>query len=326
MKNTRILPLFALMGLFLMSSCGCPKKLHPKCPEPPVTFLVPEKIRVALVLGSGGVRGMAHVGVIEELVAYGVPIDFIVGCSAGSIVGAIYADNPDVDALRTAIWKLKSESVLEFDLKDCRYGLSQGAHMHRVLDEHLTAETFDELKIPLVVVASDLHSGELVPIGSGDLVTAIQASCSIPFLFVPCELNGRILVDGGVVNPVPVKVAKDLGADIVIAVDLSELLPKTFPTNLFQVATRSAEIAFMWQNEVCTRGADIVMRPRTTGIGTFNDKMKKRLYLSGKHAAQEKMEELLAILEGKGVCSSPENCQKRCITLTPYVPKICLDP
>ena len=315
-----------LMALVLLTGCGSSKRLLPACePDPPEPIVVPEKIRVALVLGSGGVRGMAHVGVIEELLDACVPIDLIVGCSAGSIVGAVYADNPDLDALKCAIWKIKTDSVLDIDLWNCKYGLSKGTCLHRVLDEHLVAETFDELKIPLVIVASDLNTGELVPIGSGDLVTAVQASCSIPFVFVPCKYRGRVLVDGGVVNPVPVKVARDLGADVIIAVDLSELLPKTFPTNLFQVATRSAEIAFMWQNEVCTRGADIVIRPRTTGIGTFNEKMKWELYCAGKHAAEEKRCEIVELLKSKGVFSSAIDCKTRCVTLPPYLPKICLE-
>lgn len=320
------LSLLLVLSLGLLAGCGSSKRLVPSCyPDPPEPFAVPEKIRVAVVLGSGGVRGMAHVGVIEELVDACVPIDMIVGCSAGSIVGAVYADNPDLDALKCAIWKIKTDSVLDIDLWNCKYGLSKGTCLHRVLDEHLTAETFDELKIPLVVVASDLNTGELVPIGSGDLVTAVQASCSIPFVFVPCKYRGRVLVDGGVVNPVPVKVAKDLGADVIIAIDLSELLPQTFPTNLFQVATRSAEIAFMWQNEVCTRGADIVIRPRTTGIGTFNEKMKWELYCAGKHAASEKRDEIVALLKKKGIYDEPSSCRTRCVTLPPYLPKICLD-
>ncbi|CRX39540.1 patatin-like phospholipase family protein [Estrella lausannensis] len=326
-KTTHItLVILILSASMLLTGCGSSKRLLPSCePDPPEPFAVPEKIRVALVLGSGGVRGMAHVGVIEELMDACVPIDLIVGCSAGSIVGAVYADNPDLDALKCAIWKIKTDSVLDIDLWNCKYGLSKGNCLHRVLDEHLVAETFDELKIPLVVVASDLNTGELVPIGSGDLVTAVQASCSIPFVFVPCKYRGRVLVDGGVVNPVPVKVARDLGAEIVIAVDLSELLPKTFPTNLFQVATRSAEIAFMWQNEVCTRGADIVIRPRTTGIGTFNEKMKWELYCAGKSAAEEKRGEIIELLRRNEVFSTPVNCKTRCVALPPYLPKICLE-
>ncbi len=317
--------LFFVFVLFL-SACGCPHRFIPKCnPDPLPAFYVPERVQVALVLGSGGVRGMAHVGVIEVLTEAGIPIDLIVGCSAGSIVGALYADNPCIEEVKWAVWKLKSDTLLDIDIWNCRYGLSQGKTMNRILDEHLCAETFEELKMPLVIVASDLNSGELVPMGSGDLVKAVQASCSIPFFFVPCEHQGRVLVDGGVVNPVPVKVARDLGAEVVIAVDLAELLDVTFPTNLFQVATRSAEIAFMWQNEVCTRGADVVIRPKTCGVGTFNDRMKWLLYQAGRSAAEE---HLPAIKEAIQKIPPREECQKgwRQVELKAYTPQIYRDP
>ena len=286
--------------LMLCTGCFSTHRLVPiNDPAPLPEFCVPEKIRVALVLGSGGVRGMAHVGVLEELEAAGIPIDLIVGCSAGSIVGAIYADNPHAETTKQAVWKLRTQNLMDFDLWNCRYGLSQGRSMYRVLDQHLDAETFEELKIPLVIVATDLNSGEVVPMGSGDLMKAVQASCSIPLVFVPCEHQGRILVDGGVANPVPVKLARDLGAQIIIAVDLCELLPHTFPTNLFEVATRSAEITFMWQNETCTRSSDVIIRPKTCGVGAFNENMKWQIYQAGKNAAKEqipRIQELVAKL------------------------------
>lgn len=284
---------YCIWLLIFLSGC-CPHHYIPEeDPEPLPCFYVPENIRVALVLGSGGIRGMAHVGVIEELVAAGIPIDLIVGCSAGSIVGALYADNPSVEHIKTAVWQLKSDSIFDINLGSCRYGLSQGKNFYRILDDHLEAETFDELKIPLVVVATDLYSGELITLGSGDLVKSVQASCSIPFFFVPCDYLGRILVDGGVVNPVPARIAHDLGADVIIAVDLCELLPKTYPKNLFQVFDRSTEIVFMWQNQVCASYADFVIRPKTCGVGTFNDEMKQLLYESGKDAAKEMIPAIL---------------------------------
>lgn len=168
--------------------------------------------------------------------------------------------------------------------------------MRRILKQHLCAQTFEELQVPLIIVATDLYSGELVPIGGGNLIKAVQASCSIPFLYVPCEHMGRILVDGGTINPVPVKVARDLGAEVIIAVDLCELLPKTFPTNLFEVATRSAEIAFMWQNERCTHHANVIIRPKTCGVGTFNEKMKPEICEAGRRAAREHIPEIKALL------------------------------
>lgn len=286
---------------------------------PPVCL--PEKIRVALVLGSGGVRGMAHVGVLEELQAAGIPIDLIVGCSAGSIVGALYADNPDVEAIKCAVWRIRTDFLLDIDLLNCRYGLSQGITMKGVLKKYLGSYTFEDLKIPLVVVTSDLNSGELVPIGSGDLIKAVQASCSIPFFYVPCHHMGRILVDGGIINPVPVKVARDLGAEFIIAVDLCELLPQTFPTNLFGVARRSAEIAFMWQNESCTRKADVIMRPKTRGVGTFNDKMKRKIYLAGRQAAREKIPMILDYLN-RSQQNSERSKTWRLVDLKCYAPQI----
>ena len=318
---SRIIFIFLLA---LLTSCGCPHRFIPaECPDPLPPFMVPEKIRVALVLGSGGVRGMAHVGVIEELVNAGIPIDLIVGCSAGSIVGALYADHPCVDHIKNAVWNMRSHSILDFDIWNCRFGLSQGTAMLRVIDDDLDAETFEELQIPLVVVASDLYTGELVPMGSGDLVKAVRASCSIPFVFVPCDYMGRVLVDGGVVNPVPVNVAYDLGAEIIIAVDLSELLEKTFPTNLFQVATRSAEIAFLWQNQECTRRASVVIRPKTCGVGAFNDRMKMLVYEAGKEATLQEIPRILELLKEKGIQNNDDVLSRsREVSLSTYVPQI----
>jgi NTE family protein len=288
---------FVLCVFTFLTGCFCPHKFMPKADPPsPLPFCIPAKIRVALVLGSGGVRGMAHVGVLEVLEDAGIPIDLIVGCSAGSIVGALYADNPNVDCIKKAVAKIKANSLIDIDLWNCRFGLCQGITMKRVLKNYLEADYFNQLKIPLVIVATDLHSGELVPIANGELIKAVEASCAIPFVFCPVEYQGRILVDGGTINPVPVVVAKDLGADIVIAVDLCELLPTTFPTNLFGVAARSAEIAFMWQNEVCTHHADIVIRPKMCGIGTFNDQAKSVLYAAGKEAAKSALPHIKELL------------------------------
>lgn len=313
--------IFIPLYFCLFAACGCPHKFVPNQSPPPLPpVYVPERIRVALVLGSGGVRGMAHVGVLEELEAAGIPIDLIVGCSAGSIVGALYADNPNASEIRSAVWKIKTDSFLDIDLLRCRYGLSQGNTLRNVLNEYLGAGAFEQLKIPLIVVASDLYTGELVPIGSGDLIKAVQASCSIPFVFVPCEHMGRVLVDGGIINPVPVKVAWDLDAEVIIAVDLCELLPTTFPTNLFEVVTRSAEIAFMWQNESCTKKADVVIRPKTCGVGTFNDKMKLQIYEAGRQAAREKIPQIRDLLNA--MCHKINKNDWRYHYLMSYAPQI----
>lgn len=278
---------FLILLCFLVS-CSCPHHYEP-CDNPvaPEPIEVPERIRVALVLGSGGVKGMAHVGVLEELENAGINFDLVVGCSAGSLVGALYCDNPCVFHLKEAVGTMRTSNVLDINLWTCRYGLSQGVFLERLLNTNLTSTCFEDLRIPLVVVATDLFSGELLPIGSGDLFKAVQASCAIPFVFAPVKYRDRILVDGGVINPVPVCVARDLGADVIIAVDLSELLQKTFPSNLIGVTRRSAEIAFIWQSSECMRSSTIIIRPKMCNVGMFDDRVKEELYQAGREACLE---------------------------------------
>lgn len=304
--------------IILLNGC-CPHKFIPDCnPPPPRPFFVPKNVRVALVLGSGGVRGMAHVGVIEELVKAGIEIDVIIGCSAGSIVGALYADSKDICRVYHAVRNLKTDSILDISLCECHFGLSQGTALVNTLKRNLRSRCFEDLQIPLITVAADLHQGCLVPIGGGDLIKAVRASSSIPFVFVPVDLDGRIYVDGGTINPVPVCVAKDLDADLIIAVDLCELLPQTFPTNLFGVASRSTEIAFMWQNSTCVKQADIIIRPSMCGIGTFNDKAMNILYKVGRAAGREAVP---AILERLAQLPPRDPCEgQRVVQLDCYDP------
>lgn len=293
--------LFILSFLALMISCGCPQHYNPyddplPLPDCPV---VPQPVRLALILGGGGSKGLAHVGVLEELEQAQIPIDLVVGCSAGSIVGAMYCDCPCTEHLKCTFLKLNTNKLVDFDLWNARYGLCQGRSLRRFLDDNLTANNFDELKVPFYLVATDLYSSELVILGGGPLVPAIEASCSIPFVFVPVELHGRALVDGGVIDPVPVRVAKHFNAEIIVAVDLRGLLPQTFPTNLFAVASRSAEITLLWQSEGCTKDADVVIRPNLQGVGTFCENQNEHIYQAGRAAAREAIPQILECLKRK---------------------------
>lgn len=306
--------------LSLIASSCTSHVIYEPCdnPCPPEPVELPEKIRVALVLGSGGVKGMAHVGVLEVLEAEGIEFDLIVGCSAGSFVGALYCDHPCSVCLKHAVGEMRRSHLLDIKLFSSRYGLSQGTNMKSVLCHHLSTHNFAELEIPLVLVATDLYKGELVPIGSGDLITAVQASCTVPFFYAPVTFQDRVLIDGGVINPVPVVVAKDLGADIIIAVDLCDLLPQTFPENLFGVAKRSAEIAFFWQNSQVLKGADVVIKPSICQVGIFDDSKKDILYCAGREAALSKLPEIREIMALKG--TTPKSDGRRLVQLPSYCP------
>ncbi len=262
---------------------------------------ISEPIRLALVLGGGGARGMAHVGVLYEFEREGIPIDVLVGCSAGSIVGALYADCPNAEYIKKLITPLRLWEILDVNIWHCRYGFVQGGSLRKFLTRCLSSRTFHELKIPLYVVSTDVYSGRLVTFSKGAIIPAVHASAAVPFVFAPVVWCDRLLVDGGVADPIPVKTAKDIGAEIVIAVDLSELLTKTCPNNLFGVASRSAEIKFLLQSESCADGADVLIRPDLGAIGMFDDSNFELVFQAGRKAAQEAMPKIKQLLAEKNI-------------------------
>jgi NTE family protein len=177
--------------------------------------------RIGLALGSGSARGLAHVGVIRAIEDAGLEVDFIAGTSMGALIGAIYASGK-LDELEASFrdfdWK-KSASF--FDVVLPKSGLLDGAKVSELVRAHIHDETIEMLLKPFAAVATDIVSGEEVVIRSGDVIEAVRASISVPGIFTPVRSNGRILVDGGLTNPVPVSAARAMGADFVIAVDLN---------------------------------------------------------------------------------------------------------
>lgn len=285
--------------LTLLTGCGCPQKYYPSDNPPPLPNCpeVSQPVRLALVLGGGGARGLAHVGVLEVLEENNIPIDLIIGCSAGSIVGALYADCPCTKHLKKVLLTLDGDYLVDFDFWNARYGLCQGRTLRRFLNRNLCAKNFDELNVSFFLVATDLYSSELVTIGGGPIIPAVEASCSIPLVFVPVWLHGRAFVDGGVIDPVPVRVATHFDAEVIVAVDLRGLLPKKFPTNLFGVAARSADITLLWQSEECVKDADVIIRPSLEGFGTFEDEYNEQIYQAGRAAALEMLPQIKTSLE-----------------------------
>jgi NTE family protein len=178
--------------------------------------------RVGVVLGSGASRGWAHIGVLEALVEAEIPIDFIAGCSVGAYVGALFASG-SLGSLKNFLVRMDGKKVFSyFDVVFPRSGLLNGSRrVQELFSMHTDARDFSELNIPMVMVATDLERGEKVVINSGSIIKGLRATMSYPGLFAPVQLNGRWLVDGGLVDPVPVGVAQAMGAGVVIAVDLN---------------------------------------------------------------------------------------------------------
>jgi len=177
---------------------------------------------VGLVLGSGSSRGWAHIGVIEALLEENIPIDYIAGCSIGSYVGAIYASGA-LNSLKDFVIKMDGKKIFSyFDVVFPRSGFLDGTKKVRELfSMHTDIRYFSELNTPLMMVATDMENGDKVVMSSGNLLDALRASMSMPGLFSPARIKDRWLVDGGLVDPVPVGVARAMGADVIIAVDLN---------------------------------------------------------------------------------------------------------
>jgi NTE family protein len=183
--------------------------------------MLPRKT-VGLVLGSGSSRGWAHIGVIEALEEEKIPIDYVAGCSIGSYVGAIYASG-SLKSLKEFVLRMDGKKVFSyFDVVFPRSGVLNGTkRLKELFSMHTDAADFSDLNIPLMMVATDLATGKKVVLKSGSIFTALRATMSIPGLFAPVKVKDRWLVDGGLVDPVPVGVARALEADVVIAVDLN---------------------------------------------------------------------------------------------------------
>lgn len=200
---------------------------------------------VGLVLGSGASRGWAHLGIIEALEEAKIPIDFIAGCSVGAYVGALYASG-SLGSLKEFLLRMDGKKIFSyFDVVFPRSGLLNGSkRVQELFSMHTDVQTFEELNIPMVMVATDLLRGEKVVIKSGNIIEALRATMSCPGLFAPVKVKGRWLVDGGLVDPVPVGVARAMGAGVVIAVDLnSRIVSRTRRSPALSVFENDNELA-----------------------------------------------------------------------------------
>lgn len=215
--------------------------------------------KIGLALGSGGARGFAHLGVIKVLKDENIPIDLIAGSSMGALVGSFYAVGQDIERLYKVAAVFKRKYYLDFTVP--KMGFISGNRVKEFIKVFTHGKTFNELDIPLAIVATDLLKGERVIFREGPVYEAVRASISIPGIFVPVKLDGRVLVDGGVADRVPVSLAKEMGADIIIAVDVSRVKVNASISSIFDVILQSIDIM---QDELVRNReiqSDIMIRP-----------------------------------------------------------------
>jgi NTE family protein len=215
---------------------------------------------IGLALGGGFARGFAHLGVLQVLEQNHIPISCIAGTSVGSILGAAYASGAPLARIIATCRTLRFRDIARWRVS--RLGLASNHRLGDLIEQVFESRQFEDLRIPLAVVATDLNSGEPVVLTHGSLVDAIRASCAFPGLFEPVEIGTRCLADGGLVAPVPTRAARELGAEFVLGVSVGiQDGHRGTPSNIFQVVTRAVSAAQKHQLEVWERHADLVLRP-----------------------------------------------------------------
>lgn len=217
------------------------------------------KPKIALVLGSGGARGYAHIGVLKVLEAKGIHPDFIVGTSAGSIVGALYASGKTASQLQDIALNLKTSDVRDFTLN--LQGFFDGQKIENYINKIVADKPIEQMNIPLYIVATELQTGKETVFHEGNTGKAVRASTSIPSMFVPTEIGGREYVDGGLVSPLPVQIARSLGADFVIAVDILAKPENTDTRHMWGLFNQNINVM---QNRLAAyeaQQADVLIQP-----------------------------------------------------------------
>ena len=274
----------ALLILFLLFSCA-PKEIRP-----------PHKqAKVAVVLGAGALRGFAHIGVLKVLESNKIPVHMIVGTSAGSFVGAIYAYGFSAFELQKLSFALEKDDIVDVTIPD--NGFIKGDKIEGYINYLLRNTPIEKLKIPFYAVATDIRSGREMVFGSGNTGTAVRASCSIPGIFKPVSIAGRMYVDGGVVSPVAVDAAKRLGADVIIAVDISGETEGPAPLNTIETILQSISIMYAKLSSIQLAKADVVIKPKVGSIGGTGFSKRHEAVLEGEKAAIEALPKIKGIVD-----------------------------
>jgi NTE family protein len=291
-KNMRRFAGF-LIFLLVLASCAPKSKEVQQTPpiEPPPP---PKPAKVALVLGAGASKGFAHVGVIKILESNKIPIHMIVGTSVGSVVGSFYAYGYDAFQLQKLSFAIEKGEIVDLVLPE--NGFIKGEKLEEFVNKTVKNTPIEKLKIPFYAVAADIQSGQEVAFGRGNTGIAVRASCSIPGIFRPVKIGERVYVDGGVVSPVAVDLAKKFGADIVIAVDISAGVERTFPENTIETILQSYNIMYSKLASIQVCNADVVIKPKVGHIGSADFSKRHEAILEGERAAIETLPQVMQIV------------------------------
>jgi len=293
--------LLAVVGSLLLAACGATLPVRP-APELPLAACAPASApapvtvevapappkptrppRIALALGGGAARGFAHIGVIEVLEENGIHPDIVTGTSAGSLVAAMYASGHTGKELESIAVNMDESALTDWSFPG--RGLIRGEALAHYVREATGNRPLEQMKIPLGIVATDLDSGKPILFRRGDVGTAVRASSAVPAVFQPVRIGTHEYVDGGLASPVPVRAARDMGADVVIAVDISQLPDGGATGDALHMLLQTFSIMSRSINELELKEADIALHPKLVGVAGTDFTVRKKNIESGRAAA-----------------------------------------
>ncbi len=296
MNRRHLLCLLSAGPLLSGALAGCqtapPVAAPPSAPSAPPTPAAPpvpparpalRPPRLGLALGGGAARGFAHIGVIQVLEEAGIRPDLVVGTSAGSLVAALYAHGKNGAELANLALTMDEGAITDWAFPS--RGLIRGEALARYVREQTGGQTIEQMKLRLGIVATDLDSGAPMLFERGDPGLAVRASSSVPAVFQPVRINGREYVDGGLVSPVPVRFARQMGAEMVIAVDISSPPDGAITSDTMKLLLQTFAIMGKSINQFELRDADVVLRPALIGVSSADFTSRVRAIRAGREMA-----------------------------------------
>lgn len=250
--------------------------------------------KIGLALGSGGARGFAHLGVLKALQEHNISIDLIAGSSMGALVGCFYAFGHDLNQLIKLSVSFRRNFYLDITIP--KMGFIEGKRVKHLVELFMQGKTLEQLKIPVCVVATDLQTGDKVEFKKGNIADCVRASIAIPGIFTPEKIDGRLLVDGGVVDKVPVASVKNMGADIVIGCDVSKVNKKAEISTVFDVIMQSLEIMQTEIGAFKEIESDIMIRPDVEEFSARAFTNISEIIQRGEEAAIKKIPEIKRVI------------------------------
>ena len=289
---------FSLCAALLMVACASvPPPTVPPVQPPVVQTPAPKKIpKLGLALGGGAARGFAHIGVLQVLEEEGIKPTLVVGTSAGSVVAAFYASGKTAAQLQWLADTMDESQFTDWANPFTGRGMLRGEALGKYVNSQLNGMKIEDMKMPLGIVATDLRTGDGILFRRGDVATAVRASSAVPSVFEPVRIGGKDYVDGGLVSPVPVRYAREMGADVVLAIDISSRPEDAKTSDIFKVLMQTFSIMGKSISQLELTQADVVVRPLLPDVGSAEFSARKKSIEAGRAAMKLALPQVKAAL------------------------------